>query len=171
MYKIYKVLLVEDDPTHAMIVKQLLHQSKDFNFQVQHATYLSGAVSLLTKENFDVVLLDLNLPDSQGTDTIEKIRHTNSSVPIMSITGYEATGSLSRYLNNGIQDYLDKKDLLNTKLSARIQFAIQRKQNEISLAMPSKPISISEPAGPPPTPAQANAPIQASDVNESWIKV
>jgi DNA-binding response OmpR family regulator len=107
MYKTYKVLLVEDDLTHAMIVKQLLHQSKEFSFQVQHATYLSGAVSLLTKENFDVVLLDLNLPDSQGTDTIEKILHTNSTVPIMSITGYEATGSLSKYLNNGIQDYLD----------------------------------------------------------------
>lgn len=165
MYKTYKVLLVEDDLTHGMIVKQLLHQSKEFKFLVHHATYLEGALSLLKKETFDIILLDLNLPDSQGTDTIEKILMTNNSIPIMSITAFESSGSLSTYLNNGIQDYLAKKDLLHTKLSARIQFAIQRKQNEISLSTPSKPIIIGEPQGFQPLP------VQTSDLNEAWIKV
>lgn len=165
MYKTYKVLLVEDDLTHAMIVKQLLHQCKEFKFQVHHATYLAGALSLLTKDQFDIILLDLNLPDSQGTDTIEKILLTNNTIPVMSITAFESSGSISKYLNNGIQDYLAKKDLLHTKLGARIQFAIQRKQNEISLSTPSKPISISEPHGFHPLPSQT------SSINDAWIKV
>jgi CheY-like chemotaxis protein len=82
-----RVLLVEDNPMDRLLLQEMLHTSKSALFQLTHVEYLSEALQQLAVERFDVVLLDLSLPDSLGLATFTMLRAQALAVPVVVLTG------------------------------------------------------------------------------------
>ncbi len=125
------ILFVEDDPGYAKLIMALL---KDYNRAVMkptHVTKLASALKRLKTETFDVILLDLNLPDSRGFATFEKIHGSSPSIPIVILTGIsdEELGIVA--VQRGAQDYLGKGEVEGNLLARTIHFALERKRIEM----------------------------------------
>src|SRR3972149_5265729 len=82
-----KILFVEDDSGYVRLIKEMLKEYNRALFEPTHVTKLAGAIKHLKTETFDVVLLDLNLPDSWGFETFEKLRAESPSITIVVLTG------------------------------------------------------------------------------------
>jgi signal transduction histidine kinase len=122
--------LVEDNPGDARLYQELLADSRDAAFEVVRADRLSAAIQRLSEETFDVILLDLGLPDSHGTDTITALEKVCAGVPIVVLTGLgdEAVGRQALY--KGAQDYLVKGQADTELLSRSIRYAVERKRGQ-----------------------------------------
>jgi diguanylate cyclase (GGDEF)-like protein/PAS domain S-box-containing protein len=123
-----EVLVVEDNPTDARLLEVMLARLTAQGFRWRRVDRLSDALTLLNQRRYDVVLLDLALPDSCGLDTIRRVRSTAADVPIVVLTGLddESTGLAS--LREGAQDYLLKDELRPNLLSRALRYAIERQQ-------------------------------------------
>ena len=104
-----RVLIVEDNPGDLWLTKRML-ASDGTEFRLTHASTLSSALEQLS-HRADVVLLDLDLPESQGLDTLRRIREHDSSVPIIILTGMDDRDQAVEALNNGAQEYLIKSQV------------------------------------------------------------
>lgn len=122
----HRVLLVEDVPVIATITVQMLRQSPGRRYQPVHSTRLDAALALLRKEDFDVVLLDLNLPDSADLNTVSRVVETAPEVPVIVLTAsnHERTGLQAVQL--GAQDFLIKGEFNATVLDRAIVYAMER---------------------------------------------
>ena len=69
-----EVLLIEDDPGDVLLIREWLQVSRTADYRLEHADRLSAAQKSLKEGHFDVVLVDLGLPDSQGLDTVRRVR-------------------------------------------------------------------------------------------------
>ena len=128
-----KVLLVEDDALDRRVVERLLARCpRDVEFAVESVDTLSATVARLGCEEYDVVLLDLNLPDSAGVDTVHKISKVTAA-PIVVLTRQddEETGILA--IRNGATDYLLKDKSLENLLTRTILYALERRKVENEL--------------------------------------
>jgi DNA-binding response OmpR family regulator len=119
------VLLVEDNPGDAELVRLRLEQG-DSNAEVNCVGRLSDGLAHLGHKQPTVVLLDLNLPDSQGADTFRRVVETAPGVPVVILSGQNDDALAVSALNFGVQDYIVKKDLTAQNLSRAMRFAIQR---------------------------------------------
>ena len=102
------ILLVEDSASDAYLLEESLSQQEIGGFRITHAESWAQAVTHLRQQPFDVLLLDLSLPDSTGNETFVRAREAAPNLPIVVLTGVadEAVGlEAVRY---GIQDYLIK---------------------------------------------------------------
>jgi DNA-binding NarL/FixJ family response regulator len=90
IHQTYKVLLVEDVLVIAKITEQMLKKSPTHTYVSTHTTRLADSIAALKAQDFDVVLLDLNLPDSRDLATLTSIVEVAPEVPIVVLT---ATGS------------------------------------------------------------------------------
>ena len=106
-----RVLLVEDDPGQAVVIKVLLARIPTGQFTLETAGRLSAALDSLANAAADVILLDLSLPDSQGLDTVIKVRNCAASIPIVVLTGSDDENLALETINHGAQDYLLKGTL------------------------------------------------------------
>ena len=79
--KCIKVLLIEDNLGDAVLIQEMLKDVKTTNFQVKHAQILSEGIIYLQNEDFDIILLDLALPDSQGIDTFNRTNEHATLIP------------------------------------------------------------------------------------------
>jgi signal transduction histidine kinase len=122
-----RVLLVEDNPADAALVQLALSESER-RFDVQGADCLALAKQYLAEHSYDVVLLDLSLPDSDGLDTLTQVRGYNTHIPIVVLTGLADTEMALRSLEQGAQDYLLKGAFENQVLTRSIRYAMQRQQ-------------------------------------------
>ena len=68
-----KLLLIEDDAAYGQLIEMLLTEAADYSFQVGWAANLADGLVAIDQQNFDIVLLDLMLPDSGGLDTLEAV--------------------------------------------------------------------------------------------------
>ncbi|MBI4342130.1 MAG: response regulator [Candidatus Omnitrophica bacterium] len=127
-----KVLLVEDTPEDARLMQEALAQETESAFEVHHADRLAQAVTFLSAEEFDLVLLDLILPDSEGLDTLIKLRDRASRVPIVILTASDDDTLAINALQRGAQDYLVKGyvQVYPALLSRAMRYAIERKRGE-----------------------------------------
>ena len=127
-----KILLVEDTPEDARIMQAALANEKDAAFQVRHVDRLAAATALLNTEEFDIVLLDLVLPDSQGIDTLVKLRDRTIRIPIVVLTASDDDTLAVNALQRGAQDYLVKGyvQVYPTLLTRAMRYAIERKRSE-----------------------------------------
>src|SRR6266850_2960548 len=82
-----KVLLVEDNPGDARLLREALAEMAGAQFELTHAKRLGEALERFDTERFEVVLLDLSLPDAQGFDTIARVREKSPELPIVVMTG------------------------------------------------------------------------------------
>jgi DNA-binding response OmpR family regulator len=103
-----KVLLVEDDPEQAHLLREMLNIGQLAPLKVEHADCLSTALKRLAQVDIDVILLDLSLPDSWGCDTFTKVRVQAPDVPIVVLSGLSAENPTVRTVQEGALDYLVK---------------------------------------------------------------
>jgi DNA-binding NtrC family response regulator len=101
-----RVLIVEDNPGDAALIRRALRSVKSSEFEISQVSRLSSALECL--RYLDVVLLDLNLPDSNDLETLHKLREHEPRVPIIVVTGIEDRRKAVEALANGAQDYLVK---------------------------------------------------------------
>jgi diguanylate cyclase (GGDEF)-like protein/PAS domain S-box-containing protein len=122
----YRVLLVEDDPSDANLARQALRASTDTLFNVVWVTTLAETMQRLRTEKFDVLLLDLSLPDSAGLPTVQAVRLEASLLPIIVLTGHDDAGFALQTLELGAQDYLIKGSFDTDALVRTIGYSIER---------------------------------------------
>jgi DNA-binding NtrC family response regulator len=102
-----RVLIVEDNPGDAALIRRALRSVKSREFQISHVSRLSSALECIHRY-IDIVLLDLNLPDSHDLETLHQLRAREPHLPIIVVTGIEDRRKAVEALANGAQDYLVK---------------------------------------------------------------
>ncbi len=127
------VLLIEDNPSDARLIEELLKESNRITFKLTSCNRLSKGLEHLKSQKHDVVLLDLSLPDSFGIDTVLNTIETAPSVPVIIMTGTDIDDIAIESVKEGAQDYLVKGQVDSTNLIRSIQYAIQRKELEEKL--------------------------------------
>ncbi|MBI1200413.1 MAG: response regulator [Phenylobacterium sp.] len=120
------LLLVEDNPADAETVRTLLNEADSDLYRVEHAGRLSEAVAILKAEPVDVVLLDLNLPDCTGLDSVRAVHEAAGGAPIVVLTGVGDDRLGQACMDAGAQDYLEKDDVRSRNLLRAIGYAITR---------------------------------------------
>jgi DNA-binding response OmpR family regulator len=121
-----KVLLVEDNPGDARLLQEGLADSPATHLQLTHVQRLGDAVSALSSNHFDVVLLDLSLPDSQGFETFRRLRLRSNGVPVIVLSGVDDEQLALKAVQKGAQDYLVKGQVATSSLVRSIRHAIER---------------------------------------------
>jgi signal transduction histidine kinase len=128
-----KILLVEDDPDYAELMKNILHQSGIKPLDITCMGFLDAALARLRQEDFDALLLDLSLPDSTGAETFHRARSAAPHLPIVVLTGDDNEEIGLEAVRFGIQDYLIKGRTDGHQVARAIRYAIERKQMEDDL--------------------------------------
>ncbi len=121
-----RLLLVEDNAGDARLVCEMLADAENNPFQIQVAESLVGALSALSQAHFDVVLLDLSLPDSSGLETLLAVERHTAGIPIVLLTGLASESMALAAVKRGAQDYLVKGTLTPESLLRSLQYAIVR---------------------------------------------
>jgi signal transduction histidine kinase len=132
--KTLKILLIEDSVPEALLLQERLSAENAASFAFTHVTTLAEALEALGSGDFDVVLLDLLLPDSWGLVTFQDVHErAPEDVPIIVLSGVEDEELAVEAVRDGAQDYLVKKRVDGYLLSRAIRYAIERKQIEEAL--------------------------------------
>jgi signal transduction histidine kinase len=127
-----RALLVEDNPGDAFLVQEQLSRLGN-RFDVESAEDLSAAMRSVSLHQPDVVLLDLDLPDSRGTETVRKMIHKVPHVPVLVLTGRNDEEMGIRAVQEGAQDYIIKGSLDGGHLVRAIKYAIERQSLLLAL--------------------------------------
>ncbi len=129
-----KILVIEDNEGDFVIISELL-EDEIAHPELHQATSLSEATTLLSANHgFDVVLLDLTLPDSRGTELVDHVLRLAAQIPVVVLTGYSDKGFGIKTLAQGASDYLLKDELYSFQLYKSISYSIERKKihNQLS---------------------------------------
>lgn len=130
----FRVLLVEDSPLDAALVTRLLDEARSPRFHVQRAAQLSEAVELLSEDTFDVILLDLMMPDCNGLEGLERLALDAPDLPIIVLTGVTDQEVALEALRRGAEDYLVKDEAISDALLVRsIRYGVERKRAELEI--------------------------------------
>src|SRR3989338_2215699 len=127
------VLLIEDDPDFAESLKLRLSSSKDFSFLLESAPNLASGLNQVREGSFDLILLDLNLKDSTGLDTLKKLQREARTLPVIVLTGEYDESTGPETIRLGAQDYFVKGKIEPSALTRSIAYSIERKEHEDSL--------------------------------------
>ena len=123
-----KVLLVEDSPSDAELIKHELGEDQGYRFEVIWVSRVDKAIAELERQQFDVALLDLTLPDSDGLATFTRIRATcPQQLPIIILTGTGNEQIGIEAISLGAQDYLVKGSADSKSIARAIRYSIERK--------------------------------------------
>jgi PAS domain S-box-containing protein len=128
-----RVLLVEDNPGDARLIKEMLADAEGQDFSIEWVSRLADGLEHMSRDQIDVVLLDLGLPDSQGLDTFLKARDQAPQVPFVVLTGLADENLALTALRQGAQDYLYKDETHPNLILRAIRYATERKQAEQAL--------------------------------------
>ena len=128
-----RILIVEDDIIDRKLLERLLAQSTLGACEVQKADRLAGALELLQQQAFDIVLLDLGLPDSQGMDSAVRLQAQAPQTPIIVLSGLDDANVATQAVQIGVQDYLIKGQVDASLLMRAIRYALERKKAERQL--------------------------------------
>jgi len=125
-----QVLLVEDNPGDARIVREMLAEMNTERYEVTPVDRLADALANLTERPFDAILLDLNLPDSYGLATLIKIRAVAPHVPVIVVSGLADEEMAIHALREGAYTYLVKGQMNGYLLNRSIRYSIERERTE-----------------------------------------
>jgi signal transduction histidine kinase/CheY-like chemotaxis protein len=129
-----RTLLVEDNEVDRKLIEAAVKEAGDFRLELCHVSRLGEAVSRLGAEKFDAVLLDLNLPDSRGLNTVRQARQAAPDVPLLVLTGLDDEVMAVRALEAGAQDYLVKGQFDGPQLARAIRRACARRDSAAARA-------------------------------------
>jgi DNA-binding response OmpR family regulator len=121
-----KVLLIEDNAGDAFLIKFYLGESASPKFNFFHAENMKTADELMSKNTFDIILMDLNLPDSVGLDTIKKLLEKYPNNLVIVLTGLVDERVGLETVRYGAQDFLTKGKFDGKVLISSIMFAFER---------------------------------------------
>jgi diguanylate cyclase (GGDEF)-like protein/PAS domain S-box-containing protein len=126
----FKILLADNSPEEVGLLKGFLSLERNPSFAVENTPTLQGCLEQLTKKKFDVLLLDLSLPDSHGLQTLAKVRNHSSTLPIVILVSPNEEQLAAETVKNGAQDFLVKGQIDARILSRVIHYAVENKQAE-----------------------------------------
>jgi signal transduction histidine kinase/CheY-like chemotaxis protein len=129
----FQVLLVEDNLADAILIDEMLQGSNGASFYLDHTSRLSDSLDKLAEKPFDLVLLDLSLPDSQGYATFEAVHALAGQIPTIILTGTDDKDLALRAIRHGAQDYLLKDQVTGAILKQTLHHAIERNKLEQAL--------------------------------------
>ena len=122
-----QVLLVDDSPEDADLVREALALAPPGTFDLRHVTSLEDGMASLGEHTPDIVLLDLSLPDAVGIDAVRRVHAASCGVPIVVLTGLSDDVAAPEAVREGAQDFITKHDLLLPGLLVRsMRYAIER---------------------------------------------
>ncbi|MEZ4985359.1 MAG: response regulator [Saprospiraceae bacterium] len=124
-----RVLLIEDDVSYAGLVGILLRANLEQECELVNAYHLAdGLAQLAKRDDFDVVLLDLTLPDSEGLTTLNQVLRAFPEQTVVVLTGFDDPSQGIKAVQAGAQDYLVKNEFEPTELSRVIRFSMERRR-------------------------------------------
>ncbi len=132
MDKTIRILLIEDNPGDALLLEEMLKEA-NVRFELQCVDRLSSGIEKLKSDGFDIVLLDLGLPDSQGLFTLTKLNEIRPEAPIIVLTGLPDEAVGIQAVQEGAQDFLVKGQADKNLLVRSINYAIERKKTRGAL--------------------------------------
>ncbi|MEI8074016.1 MAG: response regulator [Bacteroidota bacterium] len=119
------ILLVEDNDGDYLLVEEYLNEVFP-NVIIEHSWLLSEAKKSITQNKFDIILLDLTLPDSNGIESIKEIIELVEGTPVIVLTGYADKNFAVDTMQMGVQDYLIKDEVTPIILQKSISYSIER---------------------------------------------
>jgi CheY-like chemotaxis protein len=122
------MLLVEDNPGDADLIREYLLGFDGNRYDLKVVDTLTAALDLLARHTFDIVLLDLSLPDSAGLDTVRAVLTGFPQAALVVLTGLQDEKVALQAVRSGAQDYLDKNSISSVLLHRTISYAIERKE-------------------------------------------
>ncbi len=138
------ILLIEDNPGDARIVEILLDESDLPECHITHCQTLAEGVGALMEDDFDVVLLDLSLPDSRGFETLQRLISAKPDVNVVVMTGFSDKTLGLNAVKAGAQDFLTKGIFDADLLAKTLRYAIERKNVLIKLATATRAREVAE---------------------------
>lgn len=123
---VISLLIIEDDIDDFYIVKELLHKDPLARYDVLHTAQLGSAIKILGKRQIDLILLDLNIEDSEGLETLQRLSQQENEVPIVVLTGLNEEEIGKKAIQAGATDYLPKSHVSPYMLSRTIDYGIER---------------------------------------------
>ena len=127
------VLLIEDNPGDARLLREMLNERVQHRTELSYATTMREAETQLAERAFDIILLDLGLPDAEG---LEAVRRTHSAAPhtaLVVLTGLDDESLAAQVVQEGAQDHLIKGQIETRGLLRAMGYAIERKTMEEKL--------------------------------------
>ena len=122
------ILIVEDNAADRLLIKEYLAEQQLKTVDIQEAGSLQAAFDLLPHFDFDVILLDLQLPDSAGVDTVRRIIGEVPETAVIVLSGLEDEETALQSVRYGAQDYLEKRHLSPSALGKSIRHSLERKK-------------------------------------------
>ncbi|MFW9876125.1 MAG: winged helix-turn-helix transcriptional regulator [Candidatus Thorarchaeota archaeon] len=124
------ILLIEDNSADVRLIKEFLKKASDLNYELDSYSLLSESLNRIKTKSYDIILLDLTLPDSERESTLEKVLNITAAIPIVILTGLDDKDFALESLQKGAQDYLLKNELNETNLVRAILYSIERHKIE-----------------------------------------
>lgn len=128
-----RVLLVEDNPGDERLIREALAEVPYARIKLERADCLKAAQEVLASKEYDLILLDLSLPDSSGLETVEKTGDASPDTPIVILTGLDDVNIGIQAVRAGAQDYLVKGEVTGHLLVRSIRYAIERQRMRAAL--------------------------------------
>ncbi len=125
--KTIPILIIEDDPLQGTYLEMIFKSCKDCHYSTQIATRLDEGLDLLSNKTFDLLILDLNLPDSSGLETLEKVRAHDQDLTIILNSAIDDETIAIKALQIGAQDYLIKGQPSSSSILRAVRYALERK--------------------------------------------
>jgi two-component system response regulator HydG len=134
-----KILVVEDDVSFCKMLEKFLIKNK---YEVKSA--FSAAEARLTRQQdtFDLILIDLRLPDADGIDLLLEFKNDNAAVPIVLMTGYSEVNTAVKAIKNGAADYISKpfnQDEVLLVITNALKVPTGKEVSQVNTATKSKP--------------------------------
>jgi len=139
-----RALLIEDNPADARLVMEALADRGSGDLLLEHVSSLGEGVESLRQGGFDVVLLDLSLPDAKGLEGCDRLRQDAPDVPVVVLTGLDDRESALQALWGGAQDYLVKGKADGALVARAIRYAIERHRILAQLRKQTRELKASE---------------------------
>ena len=127
------LLLIENNILDAQLIIKILNNITDLKFRIHHYKTIYSAIKILEQNNFDIIILDLFLPDSYGLNSLYQIKLFAPETPIIILTSIDNKKNALKALSQGAQDYLIKERLHKDLLLRSILYAIKRNQLRLEI--------------------------------------
>jgi diguanylate cyclase (GGDEF)-like protein len=125
-----EVLLIEDNPMDMLLIQRMLEKTGHTSLHISCAENLSTGIKLAADGVIDVIILDLNLPDSLGVETFLRLKVQVPDIPIVLLSGFADEEEALKAVREGAQDYMIKGQTDGNLLVRSLRYAIERKKAE-----------------------------------------
>ena len=124
------VLLIEDNRGDARLLREMLNEQGSDKVELIHEESMDAGEKRLAARTFDIILVDLGLPDVQGLEAVRRVQAAAPLVPLVVLTGLDDESLAVQTLQEGAQDYLIKGQIETRGLHRALRYAVERKRYE-----------------------------------------